>query len=117
MKKAIIFVVMLALCVTGCGAGVETGAEPVISTVSAEDCFLCGSGTGESCYWGQNNVGIISLNSFSVIPITINRYDGDGALIEKNAGHLKMRCPFGLTMELRYFAASLICLIASWAAA
>lgn len=88
MKKAITLVVMLALCLIGCGADPSAEAEPkqVISTVSVNDCFLCGSGADEPSYWGQNNVGIISLNTFEVMPIAINRYDDDGVLIEKNTG-------------------------------
>lgn len=88
MKKAITFVVTLALCLIGCGAdpSVEAVPEQVISTVPAKDCFLCGNGAEEPFYWGQNNVGIISLNTFEVMPIAINRYDDDGVLIEKNTG-------------------------------
>ena len=56
MKKAIIFAVMLALCLTGCDTepslASEPEPEPVISTVSAEDCFLCGNGAEEPFYWG-----------------------------------------------------------------
>ena len=90
MRKVIIFVVMLALSLTGCGieASVETEPEDVISTVSAEDCFLCGNGAEEPFYWGQNNVGIINLNTFEVMPIEINHYDSHGALIEENTGCL-----------------------------
>ena len=84
MKKAIIFVIILSLCLTGCGS--EPKEEPVISTVSPADCFLCGSGAGEPFYWGQNNVGIINLNTFDVMPIEINRYDDYGTLIEENTG-------------------------------
>lgn len=93
MKKAIMFIVTLALCVTGCDAepGVpsEPETEPVISNMSAEDCFLCGSGAEEPCYWGQNNVGIISLNTFEVMPLEINRYDAHGTLIEEEAGYVQ----------------------------
>lgn len=93
MKKTIIFTVMLALCLTGCDtkSSVETKPEQVISTVSAEDCFLCGSGAKDLPYWGQNNVGIISLNTFEVMPIEINRYDDNGVLIAENTGHMTSR--------------------------
>lgn len=91
MKKAILFAAALALCLTGCGEGpgAEAGPEQIISTVSPEDCFLCGNGAGEPFYWGQNNVGILSLNSFEVLPLEINRYDEHGALIEESAGHVR----------------------------
>ena len=86
---------MLALCLTGCDTepslASEPEPEPVISTVSAEDCFLCGSGAGDPFYWGQNNVGIISLHTFEVLPVEINRYDAHGALIEKTRDTCKPR--------------------------
>ena len=38
-------------------------------------------------YWGQNNVALISLNTFEIKPIEINRYDRlSGRLIEEYAG-------------------------------
>lgn len=84
-----------ALCmgIMGCGQkqaevrhDYKAEAEAVIgSCVSKEDCFLC---TGIIKYDGQNNVGIINLNTFDVIPIEINRYE-DGNLIEENTGVLQ----------------------------
>lgn len=57
--------------------------------VSKEDCFLCGAGAG---YFGQNNVGLVSLNTFAVMPLEINRYDrASGELIEENTGAMQMR--------------------------
>lgn len=59
--------------------------------VSKEDCYLCG-GKKDALYWeclGQNNVGIVSLNSFQLIPVEINRYDAAGKLIEENVGYTK----------------------------
>lgn len=41
-------------------------------------------------YEGQNNVGIISLNTFRVMPIEVNRYE-QGQLIEENTGCLQMQ--------------------------
>lgn len=91
MKKSIIFAVMLAVCLTACGpepsVSSESEMKPVVSNVSAEDCFLCGNGANDLPCWGQNNVGIISLNTFEVMPIEINRYDDHGTLIEEKAGY------------------------------
>lgn len=56
------------------------------SNTSAEDCYLCGDGIESliPSYWGQKNVALISLNTFEIIPIEINRYDEiDGHLIEE----------------------------------
>ena len=36
--------------------------------------------------WGQNNIALISLNTFEIKPVEINRYDGD-QLIEEFAGY------------------------------
>ena len=57
------------------------------SDTSPEDCMLCGGGIQDQIpsQWGQNNIALISLNSFDVKPIEINRYDG-GQLIEAFAG-------------------------------
>lgn len=57
------------------------------SGTSAEDCRLCGSGTdNETPFpWGQNNIALISLNTFEIIPVGINRYDG-GQPVEEFAG-------------------------------
>ena len=59
-----------------------------VSCVAKADCFLCGAGAG---YFGQNNVGIVSLNTFAVMPVEINRYDHRGQLIEENTGAMQMR--------------------------
>ena len=53
------------------------------------DCYLCGGGIENliPSYWGQNNIALISLNTFDIKPIEINRYDGiTGQLIEEYAG-------------------------------
>ena len=59
------------------------------SDTSPEDCYLCGGGI-ESLVpseWGQNNLALISLNTFEMKPIEINRYDRlSGQLIEEYAG-------------------------------
>ena len=59
------------------------------SDTSAEDCYLCGGGIEKliPSYWGQNNIALISLNTFEIEPLEINRYDRiDGRLIEEYAG-------------------------------
>ena len=92
---AVISILMLLLC--GCGQQAKTEqehdwqaeAEAVsVSCVDKEACFLCGTDTG---YFGQNNIGIVSLNNFSVMPVEINRYDHNGQLIKENTGAMQMR--------------------------
>lgn len=60
------------------------------SDLPSSDCRLCGSGESiiSSDYQDQNNVGIIDLNTFEIIPIEINRYDSNGALVQENTGHI-----------------------------
>lgn len=50
------------------------------SNLPAEDCQLCGHGKGTllPAYRGQDNVGIISLNTFILTPIEINPYNDNG---------------------------------------
>ena len=90
MKRTITFILILTLCLTACGAkpSPKTQPEQAISTVSKEHCFLCGGGAKDLPYWGQNNVGIISLSTFEVMPIAINRYDEQGTLIEENINRI-----------------------------
>jgi len=88
---------VLALMLCACGQQAQTELErdwkaeaeaaSVYCTAKA-DCFLCGADAG---YFGQNNVGVISLNSFSFMPVEINRYDHSGELIEENTGAMQMR--------------------------
>lgn len=59
------------------------------SDTSAEDCYLCGGGIENlvSSYWGQKNLAFVSLNTFEIVPLEINRYDKiDGHLIEEYVG-------------------------------
>ena len=92
---ALLFTLTLILCSCGQQVKIEpehnwkAEAEAVsVSCVSKEKCFLCGAEAG---YFGQNNIGIVSLNSFSVMPVEINRYDHNGQLIEENTGAMQMR--------------------------
>lgn len=58
-----------------------------VSTITREDCFVCGTDSG--CpYWGKDNVGIVNLNTFELLYLEINRYDGHGNLIEEPAGYV-----------------------------
>lgn len=96
MKRiAAIALVVLALCILGYGvfrnASAGTASEKIVyrSEVSAEDCCSCGNGIIEDMipfYWGQNNIALISLNTFEIKPIEINRYDIDGKMIEEAIG-------------------------------
>ena len=62
-----------------------------ISTITQEDCFMCGTDSEfpVSSYWGEDNVGIINLNTFEVLRLEINRYGDHGELIEEAAGYMQ----------------------------
>lgn len=84
--------VLLLLGLPGCGKGQDIpGTTDTIyhSDTSKQDCYLCGDGIENLVpfYWGQNNIALISLNTFDIKPIEINRYDRiTGQLIEEYAG-------------------------------
>lgn len=56
-----------------------------LSGTLLRDCKLCGNreGTQISWYESQDNLGIISINTFELCYIEINRYDNSGSLIEE----------------------------------
>lgn len=62
-----------------------------ISEQSQEECFLCGTINDSiiASYWGEDNVGIINLNTFELLRLEINRYDDYGQLIGKAAGYMQ----------------------------
>lgn len=59
-----------------------------VSTIMEAECYVCGDGGDYtvSAYWGEDNVGIINLNTFEMMRLEINRYDEQGELIEELAG-------------------------------
>ena len=94
-----IFVLVLLLILIMAGCRTEQSADSsdaavfsntvYSSNTSAEDCYLCGDGIENliPSYWGQNNIALISLNTFEIKPLEINRYDRiDGRLIEEYSG-------------------------------
>jgi len=54
-----------------------------VSTITPGDCFVCSE---QGQYWGQDNVGLINLNSFELLHLPINRYGDHGELVEEPAG-------------------------------
>ena len=41
-----------------------------------------------SLHWGEDNVGIVNLNTFEMMRLEINRYGNHGELIEEQAGYM-----------------------------
>ena len=97
MKRFLLILLMLPLLgLPGCGKEQNSsGAAETIyhSDISSQDCYLCGGGIENliPSYWGQNNIALISLNTFDIKPIEINRYDRiTGQLIEEYAGTVSL---------------------------
>lgn len=61
-----------------------------VSTITEAECFVCGDGGDYtvSAYWGEDNVGIVNLNTFEMMRLEINRYGDHGELIEEPAGYM-----------------------------
>lgn len=61
-----------------------------VSTITEVECYVCGSGGDYtvSAYWGEDNVGIVNLNTFEMMRLEINRYDEHGELLEESAGYM-----------------------------
>lgn len=101
MKKIILSALAGALCMFLVILALATHAakkeEPAeyahvdyVSSLQGE-CFLCGEGSDPitSLYWGEDNVGIINLNTFELMRLEINRYDDHGQLLEEAAGYMQ----------------------------
>ncbi len=106
MKKLILFLFCVVLVLSGCSNtqiqnsvnNVEDEKEEIVYTskIQKSECALCSKGgkTLLPAYAGQNNVGIICINTFDISPVSINRYDDIGNLIEESAGHMTMKVSF-----------------------
>ena len=97
MKRSfLILTVLLTLILLGCGQGqIAADGEDAsyYSDISKEDCYLCGGGIEDAVpfVWGQDNIALLSLNTFEVIPLEINRYDRSSRqLIEEYAGVISL---------------------------
>lgn len=61
-----------------------------VSNITQDKCFVCGDVSEflGSLYWGEDNVGVVNLNTFELLHLEINRYDGLGNLVEEPAGYM-----------------------------
>lgn len=107
MKKMFVLLLSAILFVSGCSSTndiknesqkanreteftTEESSKPKFeSEISSEKCYLCGDHSKSvlQIYNEQNNIGIIDLNTFDISPISINRYDDYGHLIEEPDNH------------------------------
>lgn len=98
MRKFLFALLLLLMGIlAGCGEeqNTDSGGTAAFtkaaysSKTSKGDCYLCGGSIEDliPSYCGQNNIALISLNTFEIRPIEINRYDKtDGRLIEEYIG-------------------------------
>lgn len=99
MKKCIISAIsgamamLVAILITtrfqGSQVQIETEYEHIdfISTITSATCFVCSE---NGPYWGEDNVGIVDLNTFDLLYVPINRYGDYGELIEEPAGVMQI---------------------------
>ena len=61
-----------------------------VSAIAQEECYVCGEvkDFAGAAYWGEDNVGIVNLNTFELLRLEINRYDEYGQQMEQPAGVL-----------------------------
>lgn len=99
MKRLIGLVLVSVLLLSACSNNNQSTVDtkdyehiPYVSELSQEECFVCGENQNHpiSSYWGEDNVGILNLNTFDVLHIEINRYDDNGQPIEESAGYMQM---------------------------
>ena len=88
----------LLLILTACGAQSEQARTTRTyehlafeSSIEKGDCLLCGESPDHEIglYLGQDNVGLVNMNTFDVGPVGINRYEG-GKLLEEATGTFQM---------------------------
>lgn len=105
MKKWFFSLLCIVLLLSGCtnaekdNSGNKVTYEPeekeevvYTSIIKKEECALCNK-CGKTllpAYAGQNNLGIICINTFEFSPVTINRYDDFGNLLKEKAGYMSM---------------------------
>lgn len=54
-----------------------------VSFTTQDECFVCRE---QGHYWGEDNVGIVDLNTFRLLHLPINHYGDHGELIEEPSG-------------------------------
>ena len=89
---AMLILIIVAANVSTAKERIPEGYEHIdyISTITQEECYVCGDTKDFSgfFYWGEDNVGIVNLNTFELLRLEINRYDDQGKLIEELAGFM-----------------------------
>lgn len=98
IRYIISFCILFGLNIfVGCSIHTSSPADNLIcSNIDANECILCGNNPKSQLtyYGGQENIGIINLNSFDIIPLDINQYNNNGELINQAVNHTvsKLSC-------------------------
>ena len=95
--------ICVLLLLTGCATEQEAHR---IEPQETEACILCSAETEHEIqnYLGQDNIGIVNLNTFDVLPIETNCYDENGEMIQD----IDNGCSFGL-VSVGGISASVMC--------
>ena len=101
MKHVLFCLILLfGILLSACGQE-RSGIDPAdyehpayTSSIDKAECYLCGERTDctLSAYWGQENVGLLDLNTFEVLSLPINTYGPDGQHIKKPQGAAMFTC-------------------------
>lgn len=59
-----------------------------VSNITPEECYICADISEFQAFrhWGEDNVGIVNLNTFELLHLNINPYDEYGNMIEQPVG-------------------------------
>lgn len=87
---AISFLIILSACAQPQNNRMQRTYQHIdfTSTIEKEDCYLCGDSTDNEFapYWGQDNLGLVNMNTFEVLRVEINTYDMYGVQLEEARG-------------------------------
>ena len=91
MKRVFSIALLVLSCVVIIILHATAAEKDYISQISKNDCFLCGdhSHTKHESFWGKNNIGLVHLNTFDVLPLRIIRYSDSGEIIREKFGILE----------------------------
>lgn len=85
MKRVFSIALLVLSCVVIIILHATAAEKDYISQISKNNCFLCGdhSHTKHESFWGKNNIGLVHLNTFDVLPLRIIRYSDSGEIIRE----------------------------------
>lgn len=86
LSFALIVGIFVGIAIDGEVVKVRIGLEDRIyeTSVLHQDCYLCGDNPESPMarYWGQNNLGLINLNTMECLTLDVNQYDECGNWIQ-----------------------------------